>query len=228
MDLPRRGAYQISMSPVAPDSLANEQAVATWSNRACGTLNAGENAAAGSLAFFSRMAERRYGRDDPWVPAVLDFASMAGKQVLEIGHGMGCDLVHAAKAGATVHGVDITPNHHEIAKKHFAANGYRPIFVSAMQASSLSPPTASTSSSPLECCTTPTTPFAAFQRPTACSSPAGRSSWPCTISGPCRISISCCIVASGTGTSGDSATGIYCPQSRVERTGYHQAAGEAL
>jgi SAM-dependent methyltransferase len=123
VDLPRRGAYQISMSPVAPDSLANEQAVATWSNRACGTLNAGENAAAGSLAFFSRMAERRYGRDDPWVPAVLDFASMAGKQVLEIGHGMGCDLVHAAKAGATVHGVDITPHHHEIAKEHFAANG---------------------------------------------------------------------------------------------------------
>jgi ubiquinone/menaquinone biosynthesis C-methylase UbiE len=113
----------IFMSTVAPDSLANEQAIATWSNRACGTRNADENAAAGSLAFFNRMAKRRYGRDDPWIPAVLDFASMAGKQVLEIGHGMGCDLVHAAKAGATVHGVDITPNHHEIAKKHFAVNG---------------------------------------------------------------------------------------------------------
>jgi len=111
------------MSPVVFDSLANERAVATWSNRACGTLDDGENAAAGSLAFFSRMAERRYGQHDPWVPAVLNFSSMAGKQVLEIGHGMGCDLVHAAKAGATVHGVDITPNHHEIAKKHFAANG---------------------------------------------------------------------------------------------------------
>jgi ubiquinone/menaquinone biosynthesis C-methylase UbiE len=47
---------------------------------------------------------------------------MAGKEVLEIGHGMGCDLIHAAKAGAIVHGVDITPNHHEIAQKHFAAN----------------------------------------------------------------------------------------------------------
>jgi SAM-dependent methyltransferase len=111
------------MSSAAPDSLANEQAVATWSNRACGARSDEENAAAGSLAFFRRMAERRYGRDDPWVPAALNFPGMAGKQVLEIGHGMGCDLVHAAKAGATVHGVDITPNHHEIAKKHFAANG---------------------------------------------------------------------------------------------------------
>jgi ubiquinone/menaquinone biosynthesis C-methylase UbiE len=111
------------MSPVVLDSLAKEQAVATWTNRACGSRNAEENAAAGTLAFFHRMAERRYSRDDPWVPAVLDFASMAGKQVLEIGHGMGCDLVHAAKAGASVHGIDITPNHHEIARKHFAANG---------------------------------------------------------------------------------------------------------
>ena len=111
------------MPQITLDSLANEQAVATWNNRACGAASEEENAVAGSLAFFARMAERRYGRDDPWVPAVLDFPNMAGKQVLEIGHGMGCDLVHAAKAGATVHGVDLTPNHHEIAKKHFAANG---------------------------------------------------------------------------------------------------------
>jgi 2-polyprenyl-3-methyl-5-hydroxy-6-metoxy-1,4-benzoquinol methylase len=107
------------------DSLANEQARAAWNNRACGALSDEENAAAGSLAFFQRMAERRYGRDDTWVPRVLDFPTMAGKEVLEIGHGMGCDLVHAATAGAVVHGVDLTPNHHEIAKKHFAANGLR-------------------------------------------------------------------------------------------------------
>ena len=105
------------------DSLANEQARATWNNRACGALSDEENASTGSLAFFQRMAERRYGRDDTWVPHVLDFPTMAGKEVLEIGHGMGCDLVHAARAGAVVYGVDLTPNHHEIAKKHFAANG---------------------------------------------------------------------------------------------------------
>jgi ubiquinone/menaquinone biosynthesis C-methylase UbiE len=111
------------MSPSAADSIANERAITTWNNRACGALNHEENAAAGSLTFFNRMAERRYKRDDPWVPAILNFPSMAGKDVLEIGHGMGCDLVHVAKAGGVVHGVDITPNHHEIAKKHFAVNG---------------------------------------------------------------------------------------------------------
>jgi ubiquinone/menaquinone biosynthesis C-methylase UbiE len=111
------------MPPIAADSIANERAIATWTNRACGTLSDEENIAAGSLPFFCRMAERRYGRDDPWVPEILNFSSMAGKEVLEVGHGMGCDLVHAAKAGAAVHGVDLTPHHHEIAKKHFAANG---------------------------------------------------------------------------------------------------------
>jgi SAM-dependent methyltransferase len=111
------------MSPSAADSIANERAITTWNNRACGALNHEENAAAGSLTFFNRMAERRYKRDDPWVPVILNFPSMAGKEVLEIGHGMGCDLVHVAKAGGIAHGVDITPNHHEIAKKHFAVNG---------------------------------------------------------------------------------------------------------
>jgi SAM-dependent methyltransferase len=107
---------------MSSDSLANEQARATWNHRACGTESVEENQRAGSLAFFEQMARRRYAVDY-WVPALLDFPSMAGKHVLEIGHGMGCDLVHAAKAGAAAHGVELTPNHHDIAKRHFAANG---------------------------------------------------------------------------------------------------------
>ena len=102
-------------------SEANLQAQTTWNNRACGTLSASENLAAGTLETFDRMAQRRYQRDDPWVPLVLDFPSMKGKEVLEIGHGQGCDLLHAAMAGANVHGIDLTPNHHEICKRYFAA-----------------------------------------------------------------------------------------------------------
>src|SRR5205814_8888430 len=92
-------------------SEANLQAQATWNNRACGTLFASETLTAGTLETFDRMAQRRYQRDDPWVPPVLDFPSMKGKEVLEIGHGQGCDLLHAAMAGANVHGIDLTPNH---------------------------------------------------------------------------------------------------------------------
>ncbi|MDE2376696.1 class I SAM-dependent methyltransferase [Bradyrhizobium sp.] len=102
-------------------SEANLQAQATWNNRACGTLSESENEAAGTLETFNRLVERRYGRNDPWVPIVLDFPSMKGKEVLEIGHGQGCDLLHAAMAGGHVHGIDLTPNHHEICKRYFAA-----------------------------------------------------------------------------------------------------------
>jgi ubiquinone/menaquinone biosynthesis C-methylase UbiE len=102
-------------------SEANLQAQATWNNRACGTLSPSENLAAGTPETFERLAKRRYERDDPWVPLVLDFPSMKDKEVLEIGHGQGCDLMHAAMAGARVHGIDLTLNHHEICKRYFAA-----------------------------------------------------------------------------------------------------------
>lgn len=104
-----------------PLSEANLQAQATWNNRACGTHSSSENAVAGARETFERLAERRYKHDDPWVVEVLDFPSMNGRNVLEIGHGQGCDLLHAALAGATVHGIDLTPNHHEICKRYFAA-----------------------------------------------------------------------------------------------------------
>ncbi|MET4485829.1 class I SAM-dependent methyltransferase [Bradyrhizobium sp. LA7.1] len=102
-------------------SEANLQAQATWNNRACGTLSGSENEAAGTLETFDRLAQRRYQRDDPWVPVALDFPSMKGKEVLEIGHGQGCDLLHAAMAGAQVHGIDLTLNHHNICKSYFKA-----------------------------------------------------------------------------------------------------------
>jgi ubiquinone/menaquinone biosynthesis C-methylase UbiE len=99
---------------------ANRQAQATWNNQACGARSPEEGRAESELEPFWSMAARRYDRFDPWVPAVLDFPAMRDKQVLEIGHGMGCDLAHAAMAGAKTHGLDLTQNHHEIAKRYFA------------------------------------------------------------------------------------------------------------
>jgi ubiquinone/menaquinone biosynthesis C-methylase UbiE len=42
---------------------------------------------------------------------------MRDKQVLEIGYGMGCDLATAALNGAIAHGIDLTPNHFNIAQQ---------------------------------------------------------------------------------------------------------------
>jgi ubiquinone/menaquinone biosynthesis C-methylase UbiE len=102
---------------------ANRQAQATWNNRACGQRGADDLKMIAEGSFYEEMARRRYSEDDPWVPGVLDFPSMKGKHVLEIGHGMGCDLATAALHGAITHGIDLTPNHHEIAKQNFASLG---------------------------------------------------------------------------------------------------------
>jgi ubiquinone/menaquinone biosynthesis C-methylase UbiE len=91
-------------------SEANREAQATWNNRACGQRDDFD-------LRYKTIAARRYGEDDTWVPGVLDFPSMRGKHVLEIGHGMGCDLTTAALNGAVAYGIDLTPNHHEIAKR---------------------------------------------------------------------------------------------------------------
>jgi hypothetical protein len=67
------------------DSLANQQARATWDHCASGTERAEENAITGSKELFDLMACRRYRQIDTWVPAGPDFPAMAGKRILEIG-----------------------------------------------------------------------------------------------------------------------------------------------
>lgn len=105
-------------------SEANRQAQATWNNRACGLRDPEQDMKLlKDKGFYNTIMYRRHFEDDPWVPKVLDFDSMAGKQVLEIGHGMGADLATAALRGAHVYGIDITPNHHEICKRTMAEVG---------------------------------------------------------------------------------------------------------
>lgn len=102
-------------------SEANRQAQATWNNRACGLRDPDQDLKLLDYkGFYNTIMFRRHFQDDPWVRKVLDFDWMSGKHVLEIGHGMGADLATAALHGAHVHGIDITPNHHEICKRTMA------------------------------------------------------------------------------------------------------------
>lgn len=97
---------------------ANVQAQATWNNRACGLRDPKRDLALlDQKGFYYVIMMRRHFEDDPWVPKVLKFTEMGGKEVLEIGHGMGADLATAALQGARVHGIDITQNHHNICKR---------------------------------------------------------------------------------------------------------------
>lgn len=73
----------------------------------------------------------RYGADqdsvryalEPEILRVADFPSAGDKKVLEIGVGMGADLVRWARAGANVTGVDLTRRAVELTQGRLAAEG---------------------------------------------------------------------------------------------------------
>lgn len=101
---------------------ANNAAIRQWSNRPCGAL-------AGSseydLGYFEAVERERYEHYAPWMRKFINFDSYAGKRILEVGVGLGTDLVQFAKQGADVYGIDITPRHLELAARNFEVRGMR-------------------------------------------------------------------------------------------------------
>src|SRR5262249_14485703 len=49
----------------------------------------------------------------PWLPSVVEFDRYAGKNVLEVGFGLGTDHAGFVRAGARCYGIDLTPSHVE-------------------------------------------------------------------------------------------------------------------
>ena len=59
----------------------------------------------------------------------MEFGQHAGKDLLEIGGGMGTDLLQFAKHGARVTDVDLSSGHLELAKENFKLRGLDGRFV---------------------------------------------------------------------------------------------------
>src|SRR5258707_13832089 len=59
------------------------------------------------------------------MPEVMGFNDFAGARLLEVGCGMGTDLLQFARGGAEVTGVDLTPRSIQISQQHFAVYGER-------------------------------------------------------------------------------------------------------
>ena len=74
----------------------------------------------GSREFFDEVERHRYQEYAPWMPAVMGFNDFAGQRLLEIGCGMGTDLLQFARGGAQVTGIDLTPRSIEISRRHLA------------------------------------------------------------------------------------------------------------
>jgi glycosyltransferase involved in cell wall biosynthesis/ubiquinone/menaquinone biosynthesis C-methylase UbiE len=82
-----------------------------------------------TLEWFQEIEADRYGAYAPWMPAVMEFASHAGEDVLEVGGGLGIDLAQFASNGARVTDVDLSASHLALAEEHFRLRGLAGRFV---------------------------------------------------------------------------------------------------
>jgi SAM-dependent methyltransferase len=74
--------------------------------------------------FFEAVERHRYTEYAPWMPAAMGFDQFPGKSLLEVGCGMGTDLLQFARGGARVTGVDLTPRSVETSRKHLELYGH--------------------------------------------------------------------------------------------------------
>jgi SAM-dependent methyltransferase len=95
-----------------------------WSHDPAGAVYGREHEF-GTREFFDAVERHRYAEYAPWMPEVMGFNDFAGARLLEVGCGMGTDLLQFARGGALVTGVDLTPRSIEISRQHFVVYGER-------------------------------------------------------------------------------------------------------
>jgi len=78
--------------------------------------------AVGSEGFFEDLDDYRFDKLK-YLPRLVDYAGYRDKLVLDVGCGVGTDLVRFARGGAVVHGVDLSEKAIELAKKNFELRG---------------------------------------------------------------------------------------------------------
>jgi ubiquinone/menaquinone biosynthesis C-methylase UbiE len=93
-----------------------------WSSDPCGAVY-GDGYSIGTREFFDSVEAHRYGVYAPWMPEVMEFSGFAGRDLVELGCGMGTDLLQFARGGARVTGVDYTPRSVEISRRRFEVYG---------------------------------------------------------------------------------------------------------
>lgn len=111
------------MSPVMIDTEELKTHVRDfWQANPCGAKFAGEKI--GTREFFEAVERHRYQSE--WhIPEVVDFPRWRGKDVLEVGCGVGTDAINFAREGARYTGVDLTDASIDLVRRRFEIEGLK-------------------------------------------------------------------------------------------------------
>lgn len=89
-----------------------------WGADPCGAVH-GHEQEFGTREFFDEVERHRYKDYAPWMRDVMGFDKFPGARLVEVGCGMGTDLLQFARGGARCTGVDLTPRSVEISQHRF-------------------------------------------------------------------------------------------------------------
>lgn len=99
-----------------------------WNNDPCGAVTANEYQI-GSPEFYQQVESYRYNVYSPWLKKEVQFEKYRGKKILEIGGGLGTDLIQFARAGAITFDLDLASEHIRLAKKRFEMENIESSFI---------------------------------------------------------------------------------------------------
>lgn len=77
---------------------------------------------AGSAEFYRELEDYRFEKLS-YLSELVDFSGFRGRKLLEVGCGVGIDLVRFGRGGARVTGVDLAPRAIALARRNFDING---------------------------------------------------------------------------------------------------------
>ena len=105
-----------------------DQVQEQWDNDPAGSHYV-KDARQHTLEWFKEVEAYRYGTYAPWMFETMEFGQHAGKQLLEIGGGIGTDHAQFASHGAITTDLDLSAGHLALAKENFERRGLTGRFV---------------------------------------------------------------------------------------------------
>jgi ubiquinone/menaquinone biosynthesis C-methylase UbiE len=102
-----------------------------WEDKSPGLKHSDDEV--GSISFFDKVEYERYSDEFKYkyLPSIANFNEYKNKKVLEVGVGLGTDILQFAKNGALAHGIDLTNKAIELTSLRFSQNGLSGVFKTA-------------------------------------------------------------------------------------------------